>query len=116
MDTKKINSFQERVYLLYCFHNRVAGGGLCNLSYEPREAKGSKNPPPQVLFFLFIQNVVFTHAIEDSNDCMIEYRGFICHFAFDEKDQIFHGRVANNANYGLGRAKSRVKEGLVGFI
>ena len=27
---------------------------------------------------------------------MIEYKGFICHFAFNEVDKLFHGKVANS--------------------
>ncbi len=31
----------------------------------------------------------------DSHNSMIEYKEYICHFAFNEHDKLFHGRVAN---------------------
>ena len=34
--------------------------------------------------------------VQDSNAYMIEYKGYICHFAFNEMDKLFHGRVANS--------------------
>ena len=34
--------------------------------------------------------------MQDSSDEMIEYKGYICHFAFNEGDKLFHGRVANS--------------------
>jgi predicted HicB family RNase H-like nuclease len=27
---------------------------------------------------------------------MTEYKGYTCHFAFDEADKLFHGKVANS--------------------
>lgn len=35
-------------------------------------------------------------TIQDPNAYMIEYKEYICHFVFDEKDNFFHGRVANS--------------------
>ena len=35
-------------------------------------------------------------ALQNQDTSMMEYKGFICHFAFDEKDKLFHGRVANS--------------------
>ena len=33
---------------------------------------------------------------DSKTDFMIEYKGYICHFAFDEADKLFHGKVANS--------------------
>ena len=27
---------------------------------------------------------------------MIEYKGYVCHFVFNEADKLFHGKVANS--------------------
>ena len=35
-------------------------------------------------------------VLRDRDTSMIAYKGFICHFAFDEKDKLFRGRVANS--------------------
>lgn len=35
-------------------------------------------------------------TLQDSDDFMIEYKGYICHFAFNEIDKLFHGKVANS--------------------
>lgn len=35
-------------------------------------------------------------AAQDFNNCMIEYKGFICHYSFSEADKLFHGKVANS--------------------
>ncbi len=45
-------------------------------------------------------------AVGDLNNCMIEYKDFICHFAFNEKDKLFHGRVANNLSLTAFEGKS----------
>jgi predicted HicB family RNase H-like nuclease len=29
-------------------------------------------------------------------DLMIKYKGYICHFAFDEEEKLFNGHVANS--------------------
>ena len=34
-------------------------------------------------------------TVQSSNDCMIEYQGYICDFDFNETDKLFHGKVAN---------------------
>ena len=45
-------------------------------------------------------------TLQDQDTSMIEYKEFICHFAFDEKDKLFHGRVANTNSFIEFKGKS----------
>ena len=47
--------------------------------------------------------------LEKWDSIMIEYRGYIGHFAFDEKKNIFYGRLANTHDVITFQGKS-VKE------
>jgi predicted HicB family RNase H-like nuclease len=49
------------------------------LSYEPREAKGH-SPPPRVI---------------NKNNSMLTYKGYIGFFTFDEKTNLFQGKISN---------------------
>jgi predicted HicB family RNase H-like nuclease len=43
---------------------------------------------------------------ENPENCMIEYKGFVGQFSFNEKDEVFRGRVANSLSLVTFEGKS----------
>lgn len=79
------------------FPKEQEGAANADLSYEPREAEGHNTIPTSNMLLLEICKL------------MIRYKGYIGHFSFDERNNIFYGKAANTHDVITFQGKS-IKE------